>query len=360
MKKKIFISGVTGQLGSYLSRLYLERGDIVIGGIRRSANFNPWRLKVMGVLDQITFEMLDLSDQSSIDAAVSKHKPDIFINAAAQSFVGSSWVTGEYTLDVTGIGVYRCLEAIRKHSPSTRFLQMSSSEMFGDNPNYPYNETSLFMPRSPYGIAKCCGYHLVTNFRQSYGMFASNLISFNFESPIRGEEFVTKKIVKEAAKVHASLVLRRMFKESNDPNLTSVTPINLGNLTANRDWIWAGDTARAVSMILDHDKPDDFCVASGVTTSVKEFCNKTFAAFNMPIRWRPSLNDEVIEEAIIEDGTIVVQSLAKLFRPADVPHLIGDATKITNILGWKPSKNLDQIIEEMVRFELDKETKLIV
>lgn len=348
---KIFITGITGQLSAYLAKLYLEQGDKVIGGIRRSANFNPWRLKVMGILEKIPFEMFDLSDQSSIDSAVEKHKPDLFINAAAQSFVGSSWQTAEYTLDVTGVGVCRCLEAIRKHSPKTKFLQMSSSEMFGDNPDFPYNEKSLFMPRSPYGIAKCMGYHLVTNFRQSYGMFASNLISFNFESPIRGEEFVTKKIVKEAFRVSVELSIK------NSP-LTmghfEITPLKLGNLTANRDWIWAGDTAKAVSMILDHDKPDDFCVASGVTTSVKEFCDKTFKALGYDIEWVPSWTDDVLCGAIDKKtGIVLVESRQSLYRPADVPHLIGNASKITNTLGWKPSKTLDQIIEEMVQFERD-------
>ncbi len=352
--KTVFISGCTGQLGSYLSKLYIKNGYKVIAGIRRSANFNPWRLKLMGVLDKIQFEMLDLSDQSSIDTAVAKHKPDLFINAAAQSFVGSSWVTAEYTLNVTGLGVCRCLEAIRKHSPHTKFLQMSSSEMFGDNKNYPYNEDSHFDPRSPYGIAKVTGYHLVTNFRQSYGMFASNLISFNFESPIRGEEFVTKKIVKEAVRV-CKEHFGSLMSENVTGHKTAITPIKLGNLTANRDWIWAGDTAKAVSMILDHDKSDDFCVASGVTTSVKEFCNKTFEALGHTLMWTVYLGREngIIEDAKLRDGTVVIQSLESLYRPADVPHLIGNASKIQSTLGWKPSKTLDQIIAEMVKFEHD-------
>lgn len=339
--KTVFITGISGQLGAYLSKLYITLGYKVIGGIRRSANFNPWRLKVMGTLGQVEFETFDLSDQSSIDAAVQKHKPELFVNAAAQSFVGSSWVTGEYTLDVTGVGVYRCLEAIRKFSPETRFLQMSSSEMFGDNPDYPYNEKSLFMPRSPYGIAKCCGFHLVNNFRQSYGLFVSNLISFNFESPLRGEEFVTKKIVQEAARVHGEIITG-----------SKVKPIQLGNLTANRDWIWAGDTAKAISLILNHDKPDDFCIASGVTTSVKEFCNRTFVSLDYKILWVKGEKEGVIEQAVLDDGTVVIESLARLYRPADVPHLIGDATKANTILGWKPSKNLDEIIAEMIDFEL--------
>lgn len=345
--KTVFISGCTGQLGAYLSKLYLYKGYKVIGGFRRSANWNPWRLKWIKTFDKIEFEVFDLADQSSIDEAVKKHKPDLFINAGAQSFVGSSWTTGEYTIDVTGIGVYRCLEAIRKHSPETRFLQMSSSEMFGDNPDYPYNEKSLFMPRSPYGCAKCLGYHLVTNFRQSYGLFAANLISFNFESPLRGDEFVTKKIVREAYRVHTEHQVGKI-----------ITPMSLGNLNPTRDWIYAGDTAHAVELILDHEKPDDFCIASGVTTSVRDFCTLTFRLLGHEIEWLKDEFTGLVETDVLELGVTkentpftLVQSLRTLYRPADVPHLIGDATKAREVLGWKPTKDLENIIKEMLEFE---------
>lgn len=338
--KTVLITGITGQLSAYLSKLFIDRGYKVVGLARRSANWNPWRLKAIGTHDKIQFETFDLADQSSIDIVVEKHKPDFFINTAAQSFVGSSWDIGTYTLDVTGIGVYRCLEAIRKFSPHTRFLQMSSSELFGNNPNIPYDEKSLFMPRSPYGIAKAVGFYSVTNFRESYDLFASNLISFNFESPLRGEEFVTKKIVKEAVSI---------VNAWNSG--TARNPLKLGNLTPTRDWIWAGDTARAVDLILHHNTPDDFCIASGVTTSVKEFCNLTFKALGHELTWTEVKDDDIIEAGVNQFGVVVVTSNRSLYRPADVPHLIGNAKKANETLGWKASKSLAQIIEEMVNFE---------
>lgn len=347
MNKILFLSGCTGQLGAFLAKLYLEKGYTVIGGARRSANWNPWRLKYFNILDKISIEHFDLADQSSIDRVVEKYKPELFINAAAQSFVGSSWDIGAYTLDVTGVGVYRCLDAIRKYSPHTRFLQMSSSEMFGSNPNYPYNEKSVFMPRSPYGVAKCAGFYTTCNFRESYGIFASNLISFNFESSLRGIEFLPKKVVKEAVRIHNEIQCGLHIK-----------PLQLGNLAPSRDWIWAGDTAHAVELILDHDKPDDFCVASGVTTTVKEFCNKVFSQFGYNLKWETvqyPINqkpEDLIERATTNDG-ILVESLSSLHRPADVPHLIGDASKATKELGWLPTKNLDQIIKEMIDFEYE-------
>lgn len=338
--KTIVITGITGQLSAFLSKLYLEKGYKVIGGCRRTANWNPWRLKHIGTFDKIIFEHFDLADQSSIDRIVDKYGPDLFVNAAAQSFVGSSWDIGAYTLDVTGIGVYRCLDAIKKYSPGTRFLQLSSSEMFGDNPNYPYNEKSLFQPRSPYGIAKCAGHYTVTNFRQSYDLFASNLISFNFESFYRGNEFLTQKVCIEAVRIHNEL-----------KNGYPLKPLYLGNLDPTRDWIFAGDTARAIELILDHDKPDDFCIASGVTTSVKEFCNKAFEKIGHKLTWKilAGGNSQI---AVDQNGLILVESVKSLYRPSDVPHLIGDATKARTVLGWKPTKDLDEIIQEMIDFQV--------
>lgn len=343
--KTLFLSGCTGQLGAYLSKLYLEKGYRVIGGARRSANWNPWRLVEMDVLHKIEIENFDLADQSSIDRVIEKYKPNLFINAAAQSFVGSSWDIGVYTLDVTGIGVFRCLDSLRKFSPETRFLQMSSSEMFGNNPNIPYNEKSVFMPRSPYGIAKTMGFHTVVNFRESHKIFASNLISFNFESPYRGSEFLTQKVAMGAARIYRCLVENKPFE-----------PLELGNLDPTRDWIFAGDTARAVELILEHRLPDDFCVASGVTTSVREFCTKAFKAVNIDLFWVPveTMGGDILEIATDLNGKVLVGSLRKLHRPADVPHLIGNATKAKDILGWKPTKDLDTIIKEMVSFQLSK------
>jgi len=342
MSKTILITGITGQLAAYLTKLYLEKGYKVIGGARRSANWNPWRLKHFYLLDKVTIEHFDLADQSSIDRVVDKYKPDLFANTAAQSFVGSSWDIGAYTLDVTGIGVYRCLDAIKKYSPETRFLQMSSSEIFGNGKDFPYNEKSLLMPRSPYGCAKCLGLHTTINFRESYKIFASNLISFNFESPLRGPEFVTKKIITEAVRIHNEI-------QCGLP----ITPLYLGNLTPTRDWIWAGDTAKAVELILEHNIPDDFCIASGITTSVKDFCNKTFEKLGHKLSWTKlnNIDDTPQQEISIEDGLVLVESLKSLYRPAEVPHLIGDATKAKTILGWNPTKTLDEIIEEMIDFE---------
>jgi len=339
---KIFITGITGQIGSFVADLFLKNGYEVWGGVRRSANFNPWRLEHFGILNKVLLEYMDLADQSSIDGVIKKIKPDLMLNAAAQSFVGSSWEIGEYTLDVTGVGVYRCLESIRKHAPKCRFLQMSSSEMFGDNPEYPYNETSRFQPRSPYGCAKCLGFNLTVNFRESYGIFASNIILFNTESPLRGQEFLTRKVVTEGVRVDNEI------KTSKTP-----TPLCLGNLTPSRDWTWAGDTANAINLILNHNRSDDFCICSGTTNTVRTFCDKTFAALGYEPWWvSNSPLDDAIEMAIDKKtGVILAKSLRSLYRPADVPHLIGNNSKAQKILGWKPTKNLDEIIREMINYE---------
>jgi len=312
---KALITGITGQDGSYLAEFLLQKGYEVYGLIRRTSAEKYDRIEPF--VEKLRFVEGDLTDQPSLDEALDKIAPDEVYNLAAQSFVPVSWNQPVLTSDVTGLGVLRVLEAIRRHSPSTRFLQASSSEMFGKVREIPQNEVTPFYPRSPYGVAKVFGHYLTVNYRESYGLFACSCIAFNHESPRRGLEFVTRKVTHQAARIKLGLDHK----------------LRIGNLDAERDWGFAGDYVRAMWMILQRTEPEDFVVATGTTHTVRELLEIAFSAVGL--HWQDHVEVD-----------------AALIRPAEVDRLCGDARKAQTKLGWKPEVDFKQLIEMMVEAEL--------
>jgi GDPmannose 4,6-dehydratase len=323
------ITGITGQTGSYLCDLLLSKGYKVYGLKRRSSSFNTERLDHVYVDPHLEHQMElvygDLSDYSSLSGWIGDIKPDLFFNLAAQSHVRVSFDIPEYTMDITGTGVVRVLEAIRKNSPKTKFLTASSSEMFGSSPP-PQNENTPFHPRSPYGVAKVCGYYATINYREAYNLHASNAISFNHESGRRGETFVTRKITMAATRIKLGLQDK----------------LYLGNLDARRDWSHASDVANAMFMIATAPSPDDYVVASGQMHSVKEFARLVFDKLGMDYR-------------------NYVEFDKRYLRPSEVDALCGDASKLIKNLGWKPQYTFERLVDEMIAsdMELARKERLI-
>ena len=299
--KKALITGITGQDGSYLARLLLDKGYEVIGLKRRTSLINTARVDEIYDNDRFKLFYYDLGDASSIWNLLYKNKPDEIYNLAAQSHVRVSFDVPEFTVDGIAMGSLRILNAMKTVCPEARFYQASSSEMYGDNPNVPFDEHSSLMPASPYACAKVFAHNLVRNYRESYNLHASSGILFNHESPMRGETFVTRKITLAAARIKLGLQ-EKLF---------------LGNLDAKRDWGYAGDYVRAMWMMLQQDNPDDYVISTGETHSVKEFleCVFSFAGLN------PDKYVEIDE---------------RLFRPHEVPLLLGDSAKAKKVLNWKP------------------------
>jgi len=313
---RALITGVTGQDGSYLAQFLLDKGYDVFGLVRRSSLEKYDRIQLLR--DRIQFIEADLTDQSSLDSAMVESKPDEVYNLGAQSYVPVSWSQSVLTADVTGLGVLRMLDSVRRHSPQARFLQASSSEMFGMVRESPQNERTPFHPRSPYGVAKVFGHHITVNYRESYGLFACSCIAFNHESPRRGIEFVTRKVTLSAARIACGL----------DSKLT------MGNLDAKRDWGFAGDYVHAMWLILQQEQPSDFVIATGVTHSVEELVETAFSAVGL-------------------DWKKYVEIDKKLMRPADVDFLLGDASKAAEKLGWKPKVQFKELVKMMVEADLD-------
>ena len=316
MGKKALITGMTGQDGSYLAELLLEEGYEVHGTVRRTSVEKLDRIEHL--MDKMVLHQADLLDQNSIMNILQDVGPDEVYNLAAQSFVPTSWKQPIYTGEVNAIGVTRTLEAIRLTNKETRFYQASSSEMFGNTPYSPQNEETPFYPRSPYGVAKVYGHFITVNYRESYDMFCVSGILFNHESPRRGEEFVTRKITASVARIKFGLQDK----------------LKLGNLDAKRDWGFAGDYMRAAYMMMQHDEPDTFVIATGVAHSVKDFCKAAFECVDLD--W---------EKFVEVDETFL--------RPADVSHLLGDATKARNILKWEPKVSFAQLVEMMVKADIE-------
>ena len=318
--KTACITGITGQTGSYLCELLLKKGYKVFGLKRRSSTFNTKRLdhiyKDPHLDSNLELVYGDLSDYSSISSFVGDIKPDLFFNMGAQSHVRVSFEIPEYTMDITGTGVIRVLEAIRKNSPKTKFLTASSSEMFGNSPP-PQNENTKFQPRSPYGVAKVAGYYATVNYRESYNLFACNAISFNHESPRRGETFVTRKITIAATRIKLGLQEK----------------LYLGNLDAKRDWSHAADTASGMYAIINADVPDDYVISTGEMHSVKEFVKIVFNKLNL-------------------DYKKYVEFDPMYLRPAEVDALCGDSSKLRNKLNWTPKYSFNELIDEMVNSDM--------
>ncbi len=317
MAKRALITGVTGQDGSYLAEFLLDKGYEVFGMVRRSSLYNFERIQ--HIQDRIQIITGDMSDQTSLIAALRESQPDEVYNLAAQSFVQTSWPQPVFTGDVTALGVTRLLDAIRTINPNIRFYQASSSEMFGKVQEVPQRETTPFYPRSPYGVAKVYGHWITVNYRESYNMHATSGILFNHESPRRGLEFVTRKVTFHAAKIALGLA----------------NELRVGNLDSQRDWGFAGDYVEAMWLMLQQDTPDDYVVATAKTHSVQRLIE---VAFNcVGLEW---------SRYVVQDP--------KFMRPAEVDLLIGDPSKAREKLGWEPKVSFEALIEMMVKADYDK------
>jgi GDPmannose 4,6-dehydratase len=340
-RKVALITGVTGQDGAYLAELLLEKGYIVHGIKRRSSSFNTNRIEHLYEDPHVENPRFilhygDMTDATNLIRVVQETQPDEIYNLAAQSHVQVSFETPEYTANADGTGTLRLLEAIRLLglTKKTRFYQASTSELYGKVQAVPQNETTPFYPRSPYAAAKLYAYWIVVNYREAYGMHASNGILFNHESPIRGETFVTRKITRAAAAIHLGLQDR----------------LYLGNLDAKRDWGHAREYVRGMWLMLQQDEPEDYVLATGETHTVRSFVEKSFARVGMPIDWQ----GEGVEEKGYDklSGRCVVEVDPAYFRPTEVDLLLGDPTKAHTKLGWKHEVSLDQLVSEMVREDL--------
>ncbi|WP_024881855.1 GDP-mannose 4,6-dehydratase [Methylosinus sp. LW3] len=321
MTKRALLTGITGQDGAYLAQLLLGKGYEVYGVIRRSSHrgVEDHRLRWLGVANDVQLLDGDLGDLSSLLRIVQEVKPDEVYNLAAQSFVASSWRQPILTANITAVAVANVLEALRLGAPGARFYQASSSEMYGLIQEPMQSEKTPFYPRSPYAVAKLYGHWITVNYRESFGMHASSGILFNHESPLRGIEFVTRKVTDSVARIKLGLA-----KE-----------LRLGNIDAKRDWGHARDYVRAMWLMLQQETPDDYVVATGVTTTVRDMCRIAFAHAGLDM-----------------EAHVVIDP--KFYRPAEVDILLGDSSKARKALGWAPETSLDQLIREMVDADLER------
>lgn len=339
MSKRALVTGVTGQDGAYLSKLLLEKGYKVYGAYRRSASPNMWRLAELGADKDVEFIPLELLEYTNIARMLDKIKPDEIYNLAAQSFVAMSFEQPLYTGDVDGLGVTRFLEAIRDTGINSKFYQASTSEMFGKVQEVPQSEKTPFYPRSPYGAAKMYGHWIVVNYRESYKMFACSGILFNHESPLRGIEFVTRKVTAALA----------MIKHGRQEVL------ELGNMDAKRDWGFAGDYVEGMYRMLQHDQPDDYVLSTGQTETVRTFIEAASRALDFDLAWEGSgENEKGIDR---KSGKTIVRINPEFYRPAEVDLLIGDSSKARNTLGWQPKVNFEGLVTMMAQADYDRAAK---
>ena len=346
MKKVALITGITGQDGAYLADLLLKKDYLVHGIKRRSSSFNTARIDHLYQdphIDKRNFVLHhgDLTDSTNMIRIIQEVQPDEIYNLAAQSHVMVSFETPEYTANADALGTLRILEAIRLLglSDKTRFYQASTSELYGIAQEVPQNEKTPFYPRSPYGVAKLYAYWITVNYREAYNIFACNGILFNHESPIRGETFVTRKITRAAARISLG-VQERLY---------------LGNLDSKRDWGHADDYVEGMWRIMQHDKPDDFVLATGISTSIRDFTTLAFSEAGISLEWSGSGVNEVGKNA--KTGKLLVSVDPTYFRPTEVDLLIGDATKAKEKLGWSPTCDLKQLISEMISSDLEEARK---
>ena len=351
--KKALISGITGQDGSYLAEFLLQKGYEVHGILRRSSSFNTGRIEHLyfdeWVRDMkqkrtINLHYVDMTDSSSLIRIIQQVQPDEIYNLAAQSHVKVSFDVPEYTAEADAVGTLRMLEAVRilGLEKKTRIYQASTSELFGKVQEVPQKETTPFYPRSPYGVAKQYGFWITKNYRESYGMFAVNGILFNHESERRGETFVTRKI---------SLAAARIAQGEQDK-------LYLGNLDARRDWGYAKDYVECMWLILQHDVPEDFVIATGEMHTVREFATLAFKEAGIELRWEgEGVNEKGID---VVTGKTLVEVDPKYFRPSEVEQLLGDPTKAKTLLGWNPCKtSFEELVSIMVRHDMEKVKRMI-
>ena len=333
--KTALITGITGQDGSYLAELLLEKGYTVYGLVRRVSQPSLGRNLINHLMGNESFHLLngDLADQNSIDNAVHQVKPDEFYNLGAMSFVPESWRSPMMTADITGLGALRCLEAVRKHAPDCRFYQAGSSEQYGKVREVPQSEQTPFHPRSPYGCAKVMAFEITRNYRESYNMFACTGILFNHESPRRGLEFVTRKVTMMAARI------KHGFDEC----------LHIGNVDAKRDWGFAGDYVEMQWKMLQQDAPDDYVIATGRTHSIRDMISLAFSHIGLDLTWS---GEGVDTMATDQNGVIRVRTNPKFFRPAEVDLLIGDPAYAKEKLGWETKTTFEQLIQMMVESDL--------
>ncbi len=330
------ITGVTGQDGAYLAQQLLERGHKVFGTFRRTSSVNFWRLEELGIYEHpnLTLVEFDLIDMGACLRLLDKSEPDYVYNLAAQSFVGVSFEQPIATAQMTGVGPLHLLEAIRRLNAKIKFYQASSSELYGRVHAVPQNEDTPFHPRSPYAVAKLFGHWITVNYREAYGMFASSGILFNHESPLRGQEFVTRKITNAAARIHLD---RQQLLE-------------IGNLEARRDWGFAKEYTGGMMLIMDYLEPETFVLATGRNASVRDFVEMAFAAVGIQLTWRGRGVDE--EGVCRKTGTVRVKVIPAFFRPAEVDALIGDASRAQRLLGWKAQTSLEELCRLMVEADI--------
>lgn len=333
--KTAIVTGVSGQDGAYLAKYLLGKGYRVIGADRRRSHNPRAGLNFLGIAGQVEFINFDLLDIGNIQSMIREHQPDEFYNLAAQSYVAVSFQQPLLTSQVNGIAVLNILEAIRLFSPHTKLYQASTSEMFGNVAISPQSESTPFNPRSPYGVAKLFAHEMVKNYREAYELFGVNGILFNHESPLRGEEFVTRKISITVANIKSG----------------SAAPLELGNLDAKRDWGFAGEYVTAMWQMLQTNLPTDFVIATGETNTVRDFAHRAFAVAGFDLVWEGSGLDEVGIDS--KTNTALVKVNKSFYRPAEVDVLVGDPTKAKTELDWQASVKLDELVELMVTNDLE-------
>lgn len=333
--KKAIITGVGGQDGAYLARYLIDIGYEVYGGYRRAVSPNFWRLNELGILNEPNFHLVEfeLTDPFNILSVVNEIRPEEIYNLAAQSFVGVSFKEPFHTASATGIGALNILEAIKTVDKSIKFYQASTSEMFGKVQAVPQSETTPFYPRSPYGVAKLYAHFITVNYQESYDIFASSGILFNHESPLRGLEFVTRKITNTAAKIA----------------LKKAKTLELGNLDAKRDWGYAKEYVEGMHAMLQAPAPDTFVLATGVTTTVRDFVKLSFEALDIGIKFE---GEGINEVGLNDKGDVIVKINPAFFRPAEVDLLIGDASKAKQKLGWSAKTDLKGLCDMMIKADL--------
>ena len=334
--KTALITGISGQDGAYLSKLLLEKGYRVIGGDRRTASGSLWRLDELGVLNDIDLIDFELAELTNIQRVIEKNHIDELYNLAAQSFVKASFEMPLMTSDITGIGVVRILESIRKINPSIKFYQASSSEMFGKVVEIPQTENTPFYPRSPYAVSKLFAHCMTINYREAYNLHAVSGILFNHESPLRGEEFVTRKITIGFAKI-----------KNGD-----IDCLELGNLDASRDWGFAGDYVKGMWMMLNNDIPQDYVLSTGMTHTIKEYIEEVSQYYDFNILWNGT--DEEMVGIDTKSNKEIIKINPKYYRPTEVDILKGNPSKAQNELGWKNEVNFKELAKMMAESDLKK------
>ena len=343
MRKVALITGITGQDGSYLAELLLEKEYEVHGIIRRSGSFNTGRIdhiiKDEKYKDQFFFHYGDVTDSSNLNRLLEKIQPNEIYNLAAQSHVKVSFEIPDYTAQVDALGTLRFLDAIRETHLDTKFYQASTSELYGKVQEIPQTEKTPFYPRSPYGVAKLYGYWIIVNYREAYDLFACNGILFNHESPRRGETFVTRKITRAAARIKEGIQ----------------DALYLGNLDAKRDWGFAPEYCEGMWLMLQQDKPTDYVLATGKNHSIREFCELAFKELNIQIEWKGKGEDEIGVNA--QTGKQLIGIDEKYYRPTEVEQLLGDASKAKEELGWEPKISFEELVKLMIHADWEKVKK---